>query len=380
MILLVILPISSTDIFISALPAMMKDFHCNVSDISYTLSGYMVGFAISIVLSGTCSDLLGRKKILVWTTIIYLISAFLMSICTSLHLLIFLRVMQGFGGGGGFVIARLIVKDYFQDKEQLKILSMLSTGNAIAPAIAPQVGTFFAHHFGWHSCFLVTFIMSCLALLLIIFFLQETLKTKSSYNPLKSLPFSLFTAMRKKEFVGYTVLIGCGWSAYFIFIGLSSFYFQNLAHYSAKEYSYIILVVTFGYLIGTNLTRYFNHKNYTIPKILSIAVLICVLSTIVFTGAIIFNLFLIAILAMFVLRLGIGIIMPTAQLGAMRVYNKNIGWYMGCLFCLEFLASGILLSVASHIEEIKTGYGMLIIIALSVFMLIPSYKLLIKKD
>lgn len=380
MILLVILPISSTDIFISALPAMMKDFHCNVSDISYTLSGYMVGFSISIILSGTCSDLLGRKKILIWTTIIYLISAFLMSICNNLHLLIFLRVMQGFGGGGGFVIARLIVKDYFQDKEQLKILSMLSTGNAIAPAVAPQIGTFFAHHFGWHSCFLITFIMSFLALLLIIFFLQETLKTKSSYNPLKSLPFSLFAAMRQKEFVGYTVLIGCGWSAYFIFIGLSSFYFQNLAHYSAKEYSYIILVVTFGYLIGTNLTRYFNYKNYTIPKILSIAVLICVVSTIVFTGAIIFNLFLIAIIAMFVLRLGIGIIMPTAQLGAMRVYNENIGWYMGCLFFLEFLASGILLSIASHIEEIKTGYGMLIIIALSVFTLIPSYKLLIKKD
>ena len=67
--------------------------------------------------------------------------------------------------------------------------------------------------------------------------------------------------MRKKEFVGYTVLIGCGWSAYFIFIGLSSFYFQTLANYTAKEYSYIILVVTFGYLIGTNLTRYFNYKN-----------------------------------------------------------------------------------------------------------------------
>ena len=96
------MPISSTDILVSSLPSMMSDFHCNISDISYTLSGYMIGFAVSILISGTLSDLLGRRKILLVTTAIYLVSCILMFLCHNLHLLITLRFLQGCGGGGGF--------------------------------------------------------------------------------------------------------------------------------------------------------------------------------------------------------------------------------------------------------------------------------------
>lgn len=378
MILLVILPISSTDIFVASLPTMMQDLHCNISNISYTLSGYIVGFSLSILVSGTLSDIFGRKPILLITAIIYAFSSLSMSIASNLPLLIFLRILQGIGGGGGFVIARLIVKDYFHSKEQLNILSMLSTGNAIAPALAPQIGNFVAQHFGWHSCFLVTSMMSILSIFLIIIFLRETLTEKNEYNPIKNLPFSLFNAFKSKQFIGYTLLIGLAWSAYFIFIGLSSFYFQNAANYTAKQFSYIIMLVTCGYLIGTNMTRYLNNKGYCIIKILLIAVQICVLSAVVFAISILSNYYIAAVLSMFVLRLGIGIIMPTAQLGAMRIYKTNTGWYMGCLFFVEFLISGVLLSIASHIEEFHIGYGILSIISSCIAGLIFSYKLIKK--
>jgi DHA1 family bicyclomycin/chloramphenicol resistance-like MFS transporter len=378
MILLVILPISSTDIFVASLPTMMRDLQCNISNISYTLSGYIVGFSLSILVSGALSDIFGRKPILLITAIIYALSSLAMSMAESLPMLIFLRILQGIGGGGGFVIARLIVKDYFYSKEQLNILSMLSTGNAIAPAIAPQIGNFVAQHFGWHSCFLVTSMMSILSIIMILTFLKETLTEKNEYNPLINLPFSLFKAFHSRQFIGYTLLIGLAWSAYFIFIGLSSFYFQNVAYYTAKQFSYVIIMVTCGYLIGTNMTRYFNNKGYCIIEILLIAIKICVFSTIVFVISILAHYYIAVVLSMFLLRLGIGIIMPTAQLGAMRIYNTNIGWYMGCLFFIEFLISGLLLSIAGHLEELQLGYGILSIISSCIIGLIFGYKLIKK--
>ena len=296
--------------------------------------------------------------------------------CNNIYLLIFLRFFQGLGGGSGTVVGRLILKDYFAKEEQVNMMSTLSTGMAIAPAIAPQIGAFCTTYFNWQSCFLVTFLVGCFILWILIFKFNETNRNFSTTNPIKQLPMSFINAFSTKEFGGYTLLIGFAWCAYFNFIGLSSFLFQKTYLYSENQYAFVIGAVTIGYLLGTTFTRVLNRKKLSILAIIKLGTLICFIGGVLFLVAYIMKIGSWLIFAMFIIRFGIGLIMPTSQVGAMRFHPTNTGWYMGCLFFVEFILGSITLYIAGVLEIAQIGVGMVVTVLFSITMLLLGVVLI----
>ena len=177
---------TSTDIFVPLLPNMTHTLNTDTSTISLTLSSYMIGFSLSMLASGGLSDLYGRKIVLIITLSLYTLTCLLIVFCANVYLLIGLRFLQGIGGGSGTVISRLILKDSFKDSEQLAMASVLSTGMALAPAIAPQIGVWSSQLLGWSGAFLITFILGLFVLWIVIFKLKETNQNLSIYNPIKN--------------------------------------------------------------------------------------------------------------------------------------------------------------------------------------------------
>jgi DHA1 family bicyclomycin/chloramphenicol resistance-like MFS transporter len=376
LILLVCIPMASTDIFIPALPIMVTDLNTTLVTIGLVLSSYMLGFSVSILTTGALSDIYGRKKVLIYSMSLYLISCLLIVFCHNIYFLIGLRFLQGLGGGSGTVVGRLVLKDYFPPQEQVNVMSILSTGMALSPAIAPQIGAICTTYFNWQSCFLVTFIIAGFILWVLIFKFQETNHNLTTLNPIKQLPFSLLQAFNTKEFIGFTLLISFAWCAYFNFIGLSSFLFQKEYLYSEHQYALVIGIVTIGYLLGTTFTRVLNHKQFSLHRIIKIGVISCLSASVLLLIAYSLKFSLLLIVAMAIIRFGIGLIMPTAQVGALRLHATNVGWYMGCLFFVEFILGSVTLYLAGLIETIKLGGGIMACIMVSSLLLLLGVKLI----
>ena len=85
------------------------------------------------------------------------------------------------------------------------------------------------------------------------------------------------------------------------------------------------------------------------------------------------------ILSMLIVRLGIGLIMPTSQVGVMRICTKNTGWAMGCLFFMEFILGSTTIFFASLVESNMIGLGMMISILVSILILIYAMNLIKEK-
>lgn len=381
LILLVCVPITSTDIFVPLLPKMVVALHTTIPTISLVLTTYMVGFSLSVLTAGTLSDLYGRRIILLIAFILYSLSCLSIAFCYNIYLLIWFRFLQGLGGGSGTVVARLILNDHFKDNEKVHMMSWLSTGMAIAPAIAPQIGIWTAYKIGWHGPFLVTFVVGLFMVWIILFKLKETNLTLASYNPIKHLPYSFFKAFHSPAFLGYTLLITFSWAIYFNFIGLSSFLFQKVYSYSEHQYALVIILITTGYLIGTSLTRFFNKRHYALFSIISIGVGFCLLGGAGFLSAYFLKSAFFVTIFMTIIRFGIGFIMPTSQVGALRSSSETIGWNMGCLFFSQFAVGGLTLYLAGFLESYKMGLGLissiaiaLLILALSFFLVKPQKK------
>ena len=374
--LLVCIPMASTDIFVPALPDMVKELNTNSATMSLILSCYMIGFSISMLTSGTLSDIYGRRKILIYTLSLYTIVCLLIALSKNIYFIIGLRFLQGVGGGSGFVVGRLILKDYFTEHDQFNMMSALSTSLAITPAIAPQVGVLCIKYTNWQSCFLISFLFGVFILYILLCKFKETNNSLTNTNLIKQLPLSFINTFKNKTFLGYSLIVSFAWCAYFNFIGLSSFLFQNKYGYSVANYAFVLGFVTMGYLIGTTATKWLYRRRYTLNNIIRIGVYMCCANVIVLTIGYIINIPFVVILGMMLIRIGIGLIMPTAQLGAMRTYDKNTGWHMGCLYFTEFTLGGSTVYLASIVDKTHVGAGMVGIIFISVILLFCGLSLI----
>ena len=66
------------------------------------------------VIGGPFSDTLGRRRPLLAGVAAYVVTSLLCALAPSAPLLAVLRLLQGFGGGAGIVIARAVVRDLYE--------------------------------------------------------------------------------------------------------------------------------------------------------------------------------------------------------------------------------------------------------------------------
>src|SRR3954470_23739426 len=81
-----------------ALPAIQGDLGGGLSVQQWVVDAYLVTLGAFILIAGSLSDLLGRKKILATGLIIFAIASILCAIAPSAIFLIIARALQGIGG------------------------------------------------------------------------------------------------------------------------------------------------------------------------------------------------------------------------------------------------------------------------------------------
>ena len=83
-----LLGVSSTDIYISSLPQMVKQFSTNPNIINLTISLYTLAMAIGGLYIGILSNRFGRRPILINGIALYVLSSFYIAHTTSINMMI----------------------------------------------------------------------------------------------------------------------------------------------------------------------------------------------------------------------------------------------------------------------------------------------------
>src|SRR5580704_8861250 len=85
----------SNDVFLPALPNMMRDLHLSVGEAQMTISIWFVGAAFTTLFAGIISDHFGRKPILLMSALLYTIVSFFLIFTLHKYVFLFLRFIQG---------------------------------------------------------------------------------------------------------------------------------------------------------------------------------------------------------------------------------------------------------------------------------------------
>lgn len=380
--ILVSLPMFATDIYISSLPYLTKAFHTNDYLIKLSLYSYILGYAITTLLSGIYSDIYSKYKIVLGGIVVFTIASLIIPTGDSLASLIIGRFLQGLGGGTGTVIARLILKEQIPNEDkQLKALSLVAASMAISPLIGPYLGAIIAHRFGWQAIFY--FLGFSGALLLIPLYSlvkKEYHNTSASRFQLIEIITIYKATLKNPDFIVPTIAIGLACASEFAFIANSSFFYQDVLGFSSVTYSLILSLALSGFLAGSYILNY-AIKNMPREQILSLTVKLCTLATITPLLALAYGIKLsgyILIISTIITQAGVGIIVPLTQSTVLNIQSKRSSSVTGLFFFIEFVLMGIIGYVLSLFTD--KLLPMLIGISLCWVAIYITEKLLVRRD
>jgi EmrB/QacA subfamily drug resistance transporter len=166
--LLLVLLLASLDqtIVSTALPTIVGDLG-GIDQLSWVVTAYLLCSTVSAPLYGKAGDLYGRKRVLQFAIVVFLVGSALCGVSQGMGQLIVFRALQGLGGGGLMVTATATVGDLVSPRERGRYQGLFGGVFGIATVTGPLLGGFFVDNLSWRWIFYINIPIGLAALVVI---------------------------------------------------------------------------------------------------------------------------------------------------------------------------------------------------------------------
>ena len=153
----------AVDLYLPAMPRIADDLATDITLVQSSLSIYLAGYALGMLIFGPMADHFGRKYFLYGGITAFTIFSFALSYVESIEWFIVLRSLQAFAGGAATVVVPGTIRDLFGENTA-KGLAYVSMTMMLAPMLAPSIGSAILIVSDWPMIFSVLSVYSLLVL------------------------------------------------------------------------------------------------------------------------------------------------------------------------------------------------------------------------
>ncbi|AQR63904.1 Bcr/CflA family drug resistance efflux transporter [Aquaspirillum sp. LM1] len=268
------------DLYLPALPAMASGLAASAERVQLSITVFLAGFSLGMLFYGPISDRYGRRTVMLSGIVLFAAASLACMLATAVEQLIVARFVQALGGGAASVLARAVVRDVYTPTEAIRKLSLMAMVTAIAPLLAPLLGSLLLVQFGWRGTFAAVVLWGVLSLLVVWFQLPETLPAEQRGQLPLSRAFAIYGSLLVDPVaLGLMLAGGMSFAAMFAYITASPFYFIELHGFSPFAY---------GLLFASNAVGIFaaNYANSRLVKARGPVVMAGIGSGLGFLGAV----------------------------------------------------------------------------------------------
>jgi AAHS family 4-hydroxybenzoate transporter-like MFS transporter len=136
-------------------PALAKDLGLSRSVLGPVFSAGLFGLMIGALIFGPLADRVGRKKIIVFSTLAFGIGALVTSVVQDVNSLLAIRFLTGLGLGGAMPNAVALTSEYSPHRRRATMVMIMFCGFSVGAALGGLLAAAIIPHFGWRSVFVV---------------------------------------------------------------------------------------------------------------------------------------------------------------------------------------------------------------------------------
>lgn len=216
LILLAGLSAMAMNMFLPSLNNMTEYFQSDYSRMQLSVGLYLGISAGLQVLIGPISDRYGRRPVVLWGLLIFLIATLGCIFAPTAEVFLVFRMIQAVVAVA-MVLSRAAVRDMYEQDQAASMIGYVTMGMAVVPMISPSIGGALDASFGWRGSFWALFLMGAFTLWLAWSDQGETAMQsgKSLSRQFSEYP-ELLTSPR---FWGYSLTAGFCSGAFFAYLG-----------------------------------------------------------------------------------------------------------------------------------------------------------------
>ena len=315
------------NIFLPSLPGMAAYFDAPYALMQLSVALYLALSAVLQVLIGPISDRYGRRKVLLWSIILFLIATVGTLLAQTATTFLIFRMAQAVIAAC-MVLSRAVVRDMVPDAQAASMIGYVTMGMSIVPMIGPVIGGVLDETFGWHANFALLLGLGLVTLALVWADLGETatLRRVSLMDQMRTYPGLL----RSQRFWGYVGCASFASGSFFAYLGGAPYVGNEVFGLSSSEIGILFAITAIGYAAGNFFAGRYSvrlgmNRMVLIGSIVNVAGmgLLCLVTWAGVHSAYVFFGFTVAV------GLGNGLTLPNANAGMLSIKPELAGTASG---------------------------------------------------
>jgi DHA1 family bicyclomycin/chloramphenicol resistance-like MFS transporter len=326
----------SIDMSLPALPTLAAVFQVNADEAALTLSMFLAGYSMSQLFYGPIADRFGRRPPLLVGLALFATGGIGCALSSSITHLVLWRLVQGVGACAGPILARAIVRDLYERRRGVQILSYMTLIMALAPLLAPILGGYLLL-LHWRAIFGLLAVIGLGILVTTWSGMPESIpwRDHKATRPSELLRHLVDFATRR-VCIGYAFLVSFTFCGLFSYISGSPFVLIEVFDVPSNRFGYLFGLNAFalmaGALINTRLGRHLPTA-----AILRLGVGLILVGGAAISACAVFRLggVLGIVGSIFIYVLGMGMVSPNAIAAAMEPVPRMAGFASSLIGCLQ---------------------------------------------
>lgn len=163
--------------------AIRTEFGLTGAELGYLFSAGLFGMTAGSLFLAPLADKIGRRPLLLIAVALSALGMLGSALVNSYEVLGFWRVITGLGVGGILVGTNVITSEYSSKKWRSLAISIYASGFGIGAMLGGIFAVVLQAEYGWRSVYLVGAILTGLCLLMLLFWLPESIDFLTSKQP-----------------------------------------------------------------------------------------------------------------------------------------------------------------------------------------------------